>query len=284
VESLLMNVKYLLEKMDILPKKSLGQNFLQDPNALEKIANAAHIAPTDTVLEIGAGTGALTVKLAQRAAQVIAVEIDERLLPVLHSQLHDFPNVRVYHADILQVDLDALLGARPYLVVANLPYYITSKILRHLFEAGNKAQRLILTVQQEVAERLVAAPGEMSLLSVSAQFYGKPQIVARLSPAAFYPRPEVSSAVVRIDLHAKPPVDVPDEELFFHVVSAGFGQKRKQLKNSLSSGLAISHAAAADLLVRAGVDPMRRAETLTLEEWAAITRLFAAQDARLFVQ
>jgi 16S rRNA (adenine1518-N6/adenine1519-N6)-dimethyltransferase len=279
-----MHVKYLLEKMDILPKKSLGQNFLQDPNALEKIANSAHIAPTDTVLEIGAGTGALTIKLAQRAAQVIAVEIDERLLPVLHSQLRDFPNVRVYHADILQVDLDALLGTRPYLVVANLPYYITSKILRHLFEARNKARRLILTVQQEVAERLVAAPGEMSLLSVSAQFYGKPQIVARLSPSAFYPRPEVSSAVVRIDLYAQPPVDVPDEEVFFHVVSAGFAQKRKQLKNSLSSGLAISQAAATDLLVRAGVDPMRRAETLTLEEWAAITRLFAAQDARLFVQ
>jgi 16S rRNA (adenine1518-N6/adenine1519-N6)-dimethyltransferase len=279
-----MHVKYLLEKMDILPKKSLGQNFLQDPNALEKIANSAHIAPTDTVLEIGAGTGALTIKLAQRAAQVIAVEIDERLLPVLHSQLRDFPNVRVYHADILQVDLDALLGTRPYLVVANLPYYITSKILRHLFEARNKARRLILTVQQEVAERLVAAPGEMSLLSVSAQFYGKPQIVARLSPSAFYPRPEVSSAVVRIDLYAQPPVDVPDEEVFFHVVSAGFAQKRKQLKNSLSSGLAISQAAATDLLVRAGVDPMRRAETLTLEEWAAITRLFAAQDAHLFVQ
>jgi 16S rRNA (adenine1518-N6/adenine1519-N6)-dimethyltransferase len=279
-----MNVKYLLEKMDIQPKKSLGQNFLQDPNTLEKIANAADIAPTDTVLEIGAGTGALTIKLAQRAAQVLAIEIDERLLPVLHSQLRDFPNVRLYHADILQVDLDALLGSRPYLVVANLPYYITSRILRHLFEARNKAQRLILTVQQEVAERLVAKPGEMSLLSVSAQFYGKPQIVARLSPSVFYPRPEVASAVVRIDIYDKPPVEVPDEQVFFHVVSAGFGQKRKQLKNSLGSGLAISHSAAADLLRRAGVDPMRRAETLSLEEWAAITRLFAAQDARLFVQ
>lgn len=279
-----MNVKYLLEKMDIQPKKSLGQNFLQDPNTLEKIANAADIAPSDTVLEIGAGTGALTVKLAQRAAQVLAIEIDERLLPVLHSQLRDFPNVRLYHADILQVNLDALLGSRPYLVVANLPYYITSRILRHLFEARNKAQRLILTVQQEVAERLVAKPGEMSLLSVSAQFYGKPQIVARLSPSVFYPRPEVASAVVRIDIYDKPPVDVPDEQVFFHVVSAGFGQKRKQLKNSLGSGLAISHAAAADLLRRAGIDPMRRAETLSLEEWAAITRLFAAQDARLFVQ
>ncbi|MCE7946015.1 MAG: 16S rRNA (adenine(1518)-N(6)/adenine(1519)-N(6))-dimethyltransferase RsmA [Chloroflexi bacterium CFX4] len=279
-----MNVKYLLEKMDVLPKKSLGQNFLQDPNALEKIAAAAQIAPSDTVLEIGAGTGALTVKLAQRAAQVIAIEIDDRLLPILHSQLHDFPNVTVHHADILQVNLDALLAERPYLVVANLPYYITSKILRHLFEANNKAQRLILTVQQEVAERLVAKPGEMSILSVSAQFYGKPQIVARLNPAVFYPRPEVASAVVRIDMYRQAPVDIPDEEVFFHVVSAGFGQKRKQLKNSLGSGLDMPHAAAAALLERAGVDPMRRAETLTLEEWATITRLFAAQDARLFVQ
>ncbi|PJF37232.1 MAG: 16S rRNA (adenine(1518)-N(6)/adenine(1519)-N(6))-dimethyltransferase RsmA [Candidatus Thermofonsia Clade 1 bacterium] len=279
-----MNVKHLLERMDIAPKKSLGQNFLQDSNALEKIANAAQIAPTDTVLEIGAGTGSLTIKLAQRSAQVIAIEIDERLLPILHSQLRDFPNVRLYHADILQVDLDALLGERPYLVVANLPYYITSRILRHLFEARNKAQRLILTVQQEVAERLVAKPSEMSLLSVSAQFYGKPQIVARLSPSAFYPRPEVASAVVRIDMYAAPPVDVPNEEIFFHVVSAGFSQKRKQLKNALSNGLAISPTAAADLLMRAGIDPMRRAETLTLEEWAALTRLFAAQDAHIFVQ
>ncbi len=279
-----MNVKHLLEKLNIQPKKSLGQNFLQDPNTLDKIANAADIAPTDTVLEIGAGTGALTIKLAQRAAQVLAIEIDERLLPLLHSQLRDFPNVNVYHADILQVDLDVLLGGRPYLVVANLPYYITSKILRHLFEARHKAQRLVLTVQQEVAERLVAAPGEMSLLSVSAQFYGSPRIVARLSPSVFYPRPEVASAVVRIDVYAQPPVEVPDEQVFFHVVSAGFGQRRKQLKNSLSSGLAISHTAAADLLTRAGVDPMRRAETLSLEEWAAIARLFAAQDARLFVQ
>jgi 16S rRNA (adenine1518-N6/adenine1519-N6)-dimethyltransferase len=279
-----MNVKHLLERMNIAPKKSLGQNFLQDSNALEKIANAAQIAPTDTVLEIGAGTGSLTIKLAQRSAQVIAIEIDERLLPILHSQLRDFPNVRLYHADILQVDLDALLGERPYLVVANLPYYITSRILRHLFEARNKAQRLILTVQQEVAERLVAKPSEMSLLSVSAQFYGKPQIVARLSPSAFYPRPEVASAVVRIDMYAAPPVDVPNEEIFFHVVSAGFSQKRKQLKNALSNGLAISPTAAADLLMRAGIDPMRRAETLTLEEWAALTRLFAAQDAHIFVQ
>lgn len=279
-----MNVKHLLEKLNIQPKKSLGQNFLQDPNTLDKIANAADIAPTDTVLEIGAGTGALTIKLAQRAAQVLAIEIDERLLPLLHSQLRDFPNVNVYHADILQVDLDVLLGGRPYLVVANLPYYITSKILRHLFETRHKAQRLVLTVQQEVAERLVAAPGEMSLLSVSAQFYGSPRIVARLSPSVFYPRPEVASAVVRIDVYAQPPVEVPDEAVFFHVVSAGFGQRRKQLKNSLSSGLAISHTAAADLLTRAGVDPMRRAETLSLEEWAAIARLFAAQDARLFVQ
>ena len=278
-----MNPKQLLDQYAIAPKKSLGQNFLHDPNTLEKIASLAELTREDTVLEIGPGTGALTEVLARHAGRVIAVEVDARLQPLLEERFAAYPHVELVFEDILNAHYPALTGDN-YVVVANVPYYITSAILRRLLETEPRPRRLVMTVQVEVAERLVAAPGEMSLLSVSAQFYGKPQIVARLSPAAFYPRPEVSSAVVRIDLHPKPPVDVPDEELFFHVVSAGFGQKRKQLKNSLSSGLALSHAAAADLLVRAGVNPMRRAETLTLEEWAAITRLFAAQDARLFVQ
>src|SRR5258708_39678134 len=223
-----MNPKYLLDTFNIDPKKSLGQNFLHDPQALEKIVTTADIAPGDTVLEVGPGTGALTVHLAQSAARVVAVEIDDRLIPVLEKQLCHFSNVEILHADILKTDVQALVGEGDYVVVANLPYYITSAILRHLLELEHKPRRLILTVHQEVAERLVALPGDMSLLAVSVLFYGQPHIVTRLSPAAFWPRPDVTSAVVRIDVYDHPPVDVPSADLFFRIVRAGFGQKRKQ--------------------------------------------------------
>lgn len=272
-----MNPKYLLDTFNIDPKKSLGQNFLHDPQALEKIVATADIAPTDTVLEVGPGTGALTVHLAQSAARVIAVEIDDRLIPVLEKQLCDFSNVEILHADILKTDVQALVGDGDYVVVANLPYYITSAILRHLLELPHKPRRLVLTVQQEVAERLVAQPGDMSLLAVSVLFYGKPQIVTRLSPAAFWPRPDVTSAVVRIDVYDGPPVSVPSVDLFFKVVKAGFGQKRKQLRNAIGAGLGLSHPQAGALLEAAGVDPARRAETLTLPEWANLTRVIGLQ-------
>src|SRR5882724_1064815 len=244
----MMNPKYLMDTFNVDPKKSLGQNFLHDPNALEKIVHTAGITAQDTVLEIGPGTGALTVYLAQTAAQVIAVEIDDRLLPIIKHQLCDFSNVRVVHADILNVDIDDLAYDREYIVVANLPYYITSAILRHLLEGSHKPKRLILTVQQEVAERLVAPPGDLSLLAISVLYYGQPRIVTKLAPAAFWPRPDVASAVVRIDVYDRPPVDVPSDDLFFRVVKAGFGQKRKQLRNSIGAGLGISHPQAGAIL------------------------------------
>jgi 16S rRNA (adenine1518-N6/adenine1519-N6)-dimethyltransferase len=272
-----MNPKYLLDVFDIAPKKSLGQNFLHDPNALEKIVSIAELMPEDTVLEVGPGTGTLTVALAQSAAHVIAVEIDGRLLPVLQRTLGDFPNVEVIHADILETDVEALIGPRNYSVVANLPYYITSAVMRHLLEVRHKPQRLILTMQEEVAERLVAKPGDMSILAVGIQFYGKARIVARLGAGAFWPRPEVSSAVVRIDVAEHPQVDVPDEADFFRVVRAGFGQKRKQLRNSLGAGLGLTHPESVAVLEEAGIDPARRAETLSIHEWAALTRVVAAQ-------
>jgi len=164
-------------------------------------------------------------------------------------------------------------------VVANLPYYITSAILRHLLEISHKPRRLILTVQQEVAERLIAQPGDMSLLGISVLFYGQPSIVTKLNPAVFWPRPDVTSAVVRIDVYEQPPVSVPGEELFFKVVRAGFGQKRKQLRNAIGSGLGISHPRAGVLLESAGIDPTRRAETVTLAEWAALSWVVAEQEA-----
>ena len=270
-----MNPKTLLDEHGIQPKRALGQNFLHDPGALQKIVAAAELAPDETVLEVGAGTGTLTRALAGVAAHVIAVETDGRLLPLLRNGLADIPQLRILHADILELDLVELLAPRPWVAVANLPYYITSAILRHLLECAHKPRRLVLTVQNEVGERLVARPGDMSLLAVSVQFYGLPRIVGRLKPAAFWPRPDVDSAIVRIDVQGRPELAVPDEATFFRVARAGFSQRRKQLRNALGNGLGISSAAAADLLAAADVDPQRRAQTLALEEWAALSRAHA---------
>lgn len=264
-----MNPKSLLDYYQVVPRKSLGQNFVQDEHALDKIVAAAELAPSDTVLEIGPGTGALTEKLAQAARRVIAVELDRRMEPILKAGFSHRPNVEFVFEDILEANVPALVGDADYVVVANVPYYITSAILRTLLESKHRPRRLVLTMQLEVAERLIAKPGDMSVLAVSAQFYAKVQIAAHLKAAIFWPRPEVDSAVVRLDTYERPPVDVPDEQSFFRLVKAGFSQKRKQLKNSLGSE-------GAALLERAGIDPRRRAETLSLEEWAALAR--AAQE------
>jgi len=266
------NAKQLLDAFDLDPKRSLGQNFLHDPNTLHKIVSAAELTATDTVLEIGPGTGALTTHLAAAAGRVIAVEIDQRLIPILQHELAAYPNVEIRCADILQVTVPELVGASPYSVVANLPYYITSAILRHLLEAEHKPRRMVVTVQQEVAERLAAQPGDLSVLAVSVQFYGKVQVMSHIGAASFWPRPDVASAVVRVDVYEQRPVAVPSEALFFRVVKAGFGQKRKQLRNSISAGLSISAAEAGTLLEKSAIDPMRRAETLSLEEWLRLTR------------
>ncbi len=270
-----MNDRQLLDHYEITPKKSLGQNFLHDPNALEKIVDLAELPAGATVLEIGAGTGNLTRVLARRASRVVAVETDDRLLPLLEREFADQPHVRIVHADILNVNVRDLVGDVPYFVVANLPYYITSAILRQLLENRPKPQRLVITVQREVGDRLVAAPGDLSLLGVSVQYYGHPQIVMRLNPAAFWPRPDVESAVARIDVYDRPPVEVPDDETFFRVVRAGFGQKRKQLRNSLSAGLGLDKARVDAVLDSVNIDSSRRAETLSLEEWAAMAQVFS---------
>lgn len=270
------NPKNLLESLNILPKKSLGQNFLHDPNALEKIVQSAELPHDAVVLEIGPGTGALTTHLAETARRVVAFETDVRLRPVLEAMQQQYPHLEIIWGDFLDVDLTGVVGSTPYYVVANLPYYITSAILRKLLEHPNHPKRMVVTVQREVADRITAKSGEMSLLSVSVQFYGKPELVMRLNPAVFWPRPDVESAVVRIDTFAQPPVDVPDDTSFFKVVRAGFGQKRKQLKNSLANGLALTNEQADQLLTVAGIDGRRRAETLNLEEWAALARSFVA--------
>ncbi len=271
-----MNPKTLLEEYDIVPRKSLGQNFLHDPNMLDKIVSIAELTPNDLVLEIGPGTGLLTERIAKAAKQLISIEVDERLQPVLEEIVAQNPNLTIRYQDILTLDINKLYENQPYIVVANLPYYITSAIMRHLLESDHRPSRLVLTMQMEVAERLIAKPDDMSILSVSVQFFGQPQIAARLKPSVFWPRPEVDSAVVRIDTYHQPIVDVPDSQTFFKVVRAGFGQKRKQLKNSLASGLGLDSAQTASVFDDAKIDSRRRAETLTLDEWAQLTRSFAA--------
>jgi 16S rRNA (adenine1518-N6/adenine1519-N6)-dimethyltransferase len=265
-----MTSKMQLERYGIEAKKSLGQNFIHDVNILEKIVAAAEVTTADTVLEIGPGMGALTEVLARHAGQVIAVELDQRMEPILHERLAAFQNISYLFQDILETHLARVLPTDNFVVVANVPYYITSAILRHLLENTPRPRRIVMTVQLEVAERLVAKPDDMSILSVSAQFYAKPRLVMRLSPGVFYPRPDVTSAVVRLDTYPQPIVSVPDESTFFRIVKAGFGQKRKQLKNSLAEGLHLEGEIVTGWLEAVGIDPRRRAETLTLAEWGAL--------------
>jgi 16S rRNA (adenine1518-N6/adenine1519-N6)-dimethyltransferase len=276
-----MDVRGVLEQWGLRPSKGLGQNFLVDQAVLDKIVAAAELTADDIVLEVGAGLGTLTERLAQSAGHVIAVELDRRLMPVLQDTLIDCDNVTLIEGDILTLNPAALVNdaalqhpasSARYKVVANLPYYITSAVLRHLLEARLKPQCLVLTVQQEVADRICAKPGEMSLLAVSVQFYGRPQRLFRIKPGSFYPSPSVESAVVRIDIHATRPVSVEDTDAFFRVVRAGFSQRRKQLHNSLAAGLRGSPREIAAQLKETDIDHRRRAQTFSLEEWVRIAR------------
>jgi len=278
----------ILRAYGLHPRKALGQHFLVDRDALAAIVAAADLAPTDTVLEVGAGVGILTAALAERAGRVVAVELDDDLQVALRGLFALQPRVEIVAADILRVDPAALLGLPPgaggrqagYKVVANLPYNITSAVLRHLLEAPVRPERLVVMVQQEVAQRLLAQPGDMSVLAVSVQLYAAPSLVTLVPAASFHPPPKVDSAVIRLDVHLQPPVDVPDVDRFFRVVRAGFGQKRKQLKNSLAHGLQLDGPTTAAILAAAGVDGTRRAETLSQAEWAALTRVAATISDR----
>jgi 16S rRNA (adenine1518-N6/adenine1519-N6)-dimethyltransferase len=266
-----LDIFALLRQYRLRPDKSLGQNFLQDPGALEKIVESAEIRPEDALLEIGPGLGSLTRYLAASARAVTAVELDHRLVPVLQAVLAPYPNTRVVEGDILKFSPSQLVDQDDYLVVANVPYYITSAIFRHLLANHPRPRRIVLTIQKEVAERICARPGDMSLLALSIQVYGRPGIAATIPADAFYPAPKVDSAVIRVDLYSAPLIPAEQLERFFRLAKAGFSQKRKTLRNSLSAGLAISTGAAAQMLEQAGIDPQRRAETLSLEEWGKLS-------------
>jgi 16S rRNA (adenine1518-N6/adenine1519-N6)-dimethyltransferase len=265
-----LNAAALLKRFGLRADKSLGQNFLQDPFALDAIVSAAEIRATDIILEIGPGVGSLTRYLAASAREVVAVELDHKLLAPLQAVLAPYPNVRVVHGDILDLSPEELVAAEDYLVVANIPYYITSALIRHLLESARKPRRIVLTIQKEVAERICARPGDLSLLALSVQVYGAPRITAHILAGAFFPPPKVDSAVLCIDIRPAPRIKTELLSTFFLLIKAGFSQKRKTLRNSLSSGLHIAPGDAAFLLTRANIDPQRRAETLSLDEWSQL--------------
>jgi 16S rRNA (adenine1518-N6/adenine1519-N6)-dimethyltransferase len=267
-----LNIPALLRQYDLRPSKGLGQNFLQDNCALQNIISAAHLKPQETVLEIGPGLGSLTRYLALSARSVTAVELDRKLFPALESVLAPYKNVRLVQGDILKLNPGELMDKAGYVVVANIPYYITSVVLRHLLEAKQPPGRVVLTLQKEVAERICAGAGKMSLLALSVQVYGRPGIGTTIPAAAFYPSPKVDSAVLCIEIHPQPVLPVDSLEPFFTLIKAGFSQKRKTLRNALSGGLRIAVLESEHLLCAAGVDPQRRAETLSLEEWGNLVK------------
>jgi len=266
-----LNSAAILKSHNLRADKSFGQNFLQDPIFLQQIVDAAQVLPTDTVLEIGPGLGALTRHLAAAAGEVVAVELDGRLIPALEEIIAGFSNIRVIQGDILDIEIANIIHAEEYLVVANIPYYITSALLRHLLEATPRPRRVVLTVQKEVAARICAGPGRMSLLALSVQAYGQPQVIAKIPAGAFYPAPSVDSAVVQIDLFREPLIPHDRMDAFFALAKAGFHQKRKKLRNSLSTGTRKPIEEIERVLTEAGISPNRRAETLSLQEWQALT-------------
>ncbi len=260
-------IAQLLRRYGLRPDKRLGQNFLVDTAALGRVVRAAELRPDETVLEIGAGLGTLTARLSASAKRVIAVEVDRRLIPVLEQEVGGCPNVEIVQGDALQIDLEAVTRGEAYVVVANIPYLITSALIRRLLEAGHPPGRLVLTLQAEVGERIVAGPGEMSLLALSVQVYGAPRLAARIPAGAFYPAPEVESVVLRIDRH--PQALMPPDRVvaFFRLARAGFGQKRKMLRNAAAGGLAVEPSVVAGWMQAAGLPATARAQELSLEDW-----------------
>ncbi|MBQ8315463.1 MAG: 16S rRNA (adenine(1518)-N(6)/adenine(1519)-N(6))-dimethyltransferase RsmA [Lachnospiraceae bacterium] len=273
----------ILNKYGFNFQKKFGQNFLIDTHVLEKIIRAADITKDDCVLEIGPGIGTMTQYLCENAGKVIAVEIDKNLIPILtEDTLAAYDNVKVINSDVLKLDLKKLAeeenGGRPIKVVANLPYYITTPIIMGLFEAGVPLASITVMVQKEVADRMQAGPGskDYGALSLAVQYYAEPYIAANVPPNCFMPRPNVGSAVIRLTLHGKPPVEVADEKLLFKLIRASFAQRRKTLVNGLTNSpeLSFSKEAVTKALEECGYSPTIRGEALTLAEFAKLANVF----------
>ena len=270
-------VHYICKRFDIKMSKKLGQNFLIKRGIVDEIVHAAELTPGEPVLEVGPGIGTLTQGLAQSGADVTAIELDRRLLDVLDTTLASYDNVRIVHGDVLKLDVPTIMNHKPFKVVANLPYYITTPIIMSLLESKLPIERLVVMVQKEVALRMVAKPGtkDYGALSVAVQYYTEPDIVLDVPPKSFLPAPTVTSSVIRCVLRDKPPVDVIDEKLFFRVVKAGFAQRRKTFANTMKT-TGLSKDRIEELLAKANIDGQRRGETFTLQEFADVANAWAA--------
>ena len=270
-------VHYICKRFDIKMSKKLGQNFLIKRGIVDEIVHAAELTPGEPVLEVGPGIGTLTQGLAQSGADVTAIELDRRLLEVLDTTLASYDNVRIVHGDVLKLDVPTIMNHKPFKVVANLPYYITTPIIMSLLERKLPIERLVVMVQKEVALRMVAKPGtkDYGALSVAVQYYTEPDIVLDVPPKSFLPAPAVTSSVIRCVLRDKPPVDVIDEKLFFRVVKAGFAQRRKTFANTMKT-TGLSKDRIEELLAKANIDGQRRGETFTLQEFADVANAWAA--------
>lgn len=267
------SLKRILRRLGLGPAKIRGQHFLVRQSVLQQIVEASDLDPDDCVIEIGPGLGILTRELASRVRHVLAVEVDEVLVATLKREFVNLPNVTVLHADARNLDIESTLGGESkYKVVANLPYYAANPIIRRFLETARKPDSLVVMVQREVARLMVATPGSMSLLSVAVQFYGNPSIVTIVPPTSFHPAPKVTSAVVHIKVYPQAELPFDDTDAFFRLVRAGFSAPRKQIRNSLAVGLGASSQESEEVLVRAGIDHRRRAETLSLDEWSALHR------------
>jgi len=271
-------VQSLLRDYGLKPKKGLGQNFLVDDTYLQRIVEAANVTESDEVLEIGAGLGSLTRHLAAAAGQVTAVEIDNQFFPILKKVIKDFSNIRLIEGDIMEIDPQAITSRAGYKVVANIPYYLTSNLIRRLLEAPLKPTQIALTIQKEVAQRICAEPGKMSLLSLGVQIYGKPVIAFSIPSTAFFPVPGVDSALLLVNLFEQPVIPVELLDGFFKLAKAAFMQKRKMLHNALAGAPGLGNGRAEELLSRSGIDPDRRAQTLALQEWYLMTKNYQELD------
>jgi len=260
-------LRNLLYAHNMRPNKAFGQNFLIDRSILMKIVEAAEINTDDAILEVGAGTGVLTRELAQRARRVVAVELERDMLALLAKTTSYSPNVELVARNLLFLNPVEIFGKTPYKLVANLPYYITAPTFRHFLENANSPRVLVVMVQQEVAQRIVAQPGDMSVLAISIQFYGQPRILHHVPASSFYPAPKVDSAILRVDVQSDAPLLPSERESFFRLVQAGFSEKRKQLHNSLTHGLHYKNEIIRAWLATAGIEASRRAETLSIAEW-----------------
>lgn len=284
------DIKGVMRQFNIRPSKKLGQNFLIDTSVVKNIVDAAGVGKEDLVIEVGPGTGSMTGELASRAGRVVAVELDRSLINVLNHELRDFSNVEILNKDILKINLkediidrffasDSEFKPERVKVVANLPYYITTPVIMKFLEENPGIHTMVFMVQREVAERMAATPGgkEYGALSVAVQYYSRPEFILEVPPESFVPRPEVYSTVIRLNIYDKPPVKVKDKNMFFKVVKASFGQRRKNLVNALSNSgyFDCSKDEIKQILNSMGIDENQRGETLTLEQFADLANIFS---------